>query len=132
VGVLGFPLGTWGWNSNSGGSSAVVSSLFILKGSEGTGGRWKDEPARGWRDWVLRTGVGEGGGGSLCLENKGPCVSLARMEGELLGSGGWGVEVAWGETGRLTSRLSSSSGEDSPSPLLRVVRIVPSVGFLLM
>jgi len=42
VGVLGSPLGTWGWNSNSGGSSTVVSSLFTRKGSEGTGGRWKD------------------------------------------------------------------------------------------
>ena len=52
----------------------------------GIGGRWKDEPAWGWRDWVLHTGVGEGGGGSLFLENRGPCVSLARIEGELLGS----------------------------------------------
>ena len=47
VGVLGSPLGTRGWNSNSGGSSAVVSSLFTRKGSEGTGGRWKDEPVQG-------------------------------------------------------------------------------------
>ena len=132
-GVLGSLLGAVGWNSSKGKSSLVVSSLFTTKGSLGAGGRWKDSPAWGSRETVLRT-VGEGEEGADCLgfPKIGLWVSLAKTEGEEVGTTGCGVEVTGGEAGRWTSVLSSSSGEESSLSLVRCVRIVPSVGFLLM
>ena len=126
-------MGAIGWNSSKGKSSLVVSSLFTIKGSVGAGGRWNEGPGLGSRETVLRTvGVGEGGADCLGLPKIGLWVSLAKTEGEEVVAAGCGVEVTGGEAGRLTSVLSSSSGEDSSPSLVRVVRIVPSIGFLLM
>ena len=94
----------------------------------GSGGRWKEGLAWGSRDWVLCTvAVSEEGVDCLGFPKMDFWANLAKTEGEEEGTVGCGDE-----TGTLTSVLSSSSGEESSPSLVRVVQIVPSVGFLLM